>query len=556
MNVEIKDSKRYIIEPTAAFITFKYSPQVVDFMKSISVRYYHPDTHEWEVPIDMIEYIQNNAPERVKIMGNTTDNNKEYNNIPKEFSFVTEPFNHQIEGVNYGLTHTRFILGDEMGLGKTKQMIDTAVCNKIKYGYKHCLIICCVNGLKWNWYNEVKKHSNESAYILGTRYLKNKMTVKNNAEKYEDLLYINNIDSYFIITNVETLRSPDITDRLNELCKQRIINMIIVDECHKCANPTSQQSKGLLKLNAEYKALLSGTPLINNPLDLYLPLRWLGYEQHSFYQFKMHHCIYEGYGGHEIMGYKNLDELKFKLKKIMLRRLKSDVLDLPDKTYVDEYVELSDAQRRLYNEVYLSILDDIDRVKLMPNPLAQLIRLRQVTGCPDILSSKIKENAKIDRLKEIVQENTENGHKVVIFSNWVQVIQRVYTELMYNKYNPATVTGEQDTIVRIIQQSKFQNDETCKCIVGTIGAMGTGLTLTAGTVIIFIDEPWTRASYEQAVDRCHRIGTKGNITIYNLIAKDTIDERIHEIIYKKGLMSDHIVDDKISNQEMFKLIMQ
>ena len=113
------------------------------------------------------------------------------------------------------------------------------------------------------------------------------------------------------------------------------------------------------------------------------------------------------------------------------------------------------------------------------------------------------------------------------------------------KYNPAIITGGTKDSERQNMVDKFQNDNSCSVIIGTVGAMGTGLTLTAGSTVIFVDEPWNRAWFDQAVDRAHRIGAKSNITIYSIMFKDTIDERIHNIIYKKGVMSDAIIDGKV-----------
>ena len=174
------------------------------------------------------------------------------------------------------------------------------------------------------------------------------------------------------------------------------------------------------------------------------------------------------------------------------------------------------------------------------NPLAELIRMRQATGYTGILSSSIKESAKLDRMEEIVDEAVENGKQVVIFSNWTQITDAIWARL-HNKYRLSVITGETKDIDRQDNVAEFQSGAS-QVIVGTIGAMGTGLTLTAGTVEIFMDEPWNMALKEQCVDRCHRIGQKNNLTIYTIMAKDTIDERIHDIVEQKGVMADAIVD--------------
>lgn len=544
VTIKINKSKLNNYEKQSAFVSFKYDIELVELMRSLSIRFYHKDTKEWEVPIDKIDYIKSQIPHKtVKIIGNLNENNNDSNYIPKGFSFKTEPFSHQIDGFKYGLCHNKWLLGDEQGLGKTKQVIDIAIAKKLQHNYKHCLIICCVNSLKWNWFNEVNTHSNELPYILGMRCKKGKWVVKGNKEKLEDLKLLHLNRSYFIITNVESLRVPEISNEINKLCKENQINIIAVDEIHKCNNHTSQQSRGLLNITADINIAMTGTPLMNKPTDLYLPLKWLGYENHSYYAFEKHYCIKGGFGGYEVIGYKNLDELQEKLNKIMLRRLKSDVLDLPDKVFIDEYVEMSNKQQKIYNEVFDDIKSNIDMIKIAANPLAQLIRLRQATGYTGILSSTIKESAKLDRLEQLVEDSVNNNQKVVVFSNWTQMTDIIYKLL--KTYNPAIITGDTNVNDRQLMVDKFQNNNKCKVIIGTIGAMGTGLTLTAGTVVIFVDEPWTKASFNQAVDRCHRIGTTSKITVYVLLAKNTIDERIHEIVEKKGVMSDVIVDGKI-----------
>ena len=319
---------------------------------------------------------------------------------------------------------------------------------------------------------------------------------------------------------------------------------------HKCKDVTSIQGKHLLKLQAETMISMTGTPLMNNPLDLFIHLKWLGYEKHPFYSFKQHYCVFGGFGGYQIVAYKNLDQLKAQFEDIMLRRLKKDVLDLPDKIYTTEYVEMTKNQQKIYNDVYNDLSDNIDKVEAAINPLAELIRLRQATGYTGILSSTIQESAKLDRLEELIEEIVENGNKAIIFSNWTSMTNPTYERLQ--KYNPAIITGE--TKDRVAEQDKFINDKNCKVIIGTTGAMGTGLTLTAANTVIFLDEPWNKALKDQAEDRAHRIGTKSNVNIITIICKNTIDERIHDLVEQKGRMSDLIVDSKLTKQNRHNLV--
>lgn len=551
------------------FISFEYNADIIGKIKSLPTRYYNVNTKIWEVPFNQLGVVANLLSDYD--MEITSDKyislEKKDVTIPKDFMFKTKPYEHQIDGFKFGLSNDRWLLGDEQGLGKTKQVIDIAVARKVK----HCLIICCVNSLKWNWRNEVYTHSNEGAWILGQQTKANgKIVIGSNAERLSDL---NNIDElpYFIITNIETLRYKaktgntvkkrikgrwqevdeycyPITEKIQELCDAGEIGMIAIDEAHKCKNPEADQAQQMLSLNAKIEIAMTGTPLMNAPLDLYVPLHWLGFEKHSFYQFKMHHCEMGGYGGYAIVGYKNLDELSQTLDEVMLRRLKDDVLDLPEKTYINEYVEMNDKQDEIYLEAMADVRNNIDKIVASNNPLSQLIRLRQATGYTGILSSSIKESAKLDRMEEIVDDAVENGKKVVIFSNWTQITTPAYKRLA-KKYSGVVITGDTPDSDRQGNVNKFQTDDTCKFIIGTTSAMGTGLTLTAGTVEIFLDEPWNMALKEQAVDRCHRIGQKNNLTVYTLMCKDTIDERINELVEKKGEMSNILIDGKIEGSK-------
>ena len=551
------------------FISFPYDQFIVNVMRGLSIRYWHPDSKEWETPLKNLDDIKrslNNYKLNIIDSNNILSKSDDIQYIPSDYQFKTKPFKHQIEGVEYGLRYDRFLLGDEQGLGKTKQIIDLACIKKQQKQYKHCLIICGVNGLKWNWRAEIEKHSNEHGYILGTRYKKDgKEYIGTMADRLDDLQGIENFYKnsdkinlkelfnaypYFIITNIETLRNEKIIEKLKLLCDNNIINMIALDEGHKCKDPTSQQGKALLKLSTQTMISMTGTPLMNNPLDLFIHLKWLGYEKHAYYAFKQHYCIFGGFGGYQVVGYRNLDQLKEQFEDIMLRRLKKDVLDLPEKLYITEYVEMTKNQEKIYREVNAEIQDNIDKVTNAVNPLAELIRLRQATGYTGILSSTIQESAKLDRLDELLEQIVSNNGKALIFSNWTSMTNPVYERLQ--KYNPAIITGE--TKNRVEQQDKFMNDDTCKVIIGTIGAMGTGLTLTAGSTVIFLDEPWNRALKEQAEDRAHRIGTKENVSIITLICKNTIDERINELVQKKGAMADMLVDGKITAQNKESLV--
>ena len=535
----------------AMYLSFPYDTEVLEVVRSFPSKWWHAEAKEWELPLDKLGKLTEKLPgQEFEINGPYVSFAKPKAEMPAGFEFKTTPFQHQMEAFEYGLQYDRWLLGDEMGLGKTKQAIDIAIAKKLQRGYKHCLIICGVNGLKWNWLNEITVHSNETGYILGQR----KNNIGSNRDKLEDVQSLDMNDHYFIITNVESLRSEEIVEALASKCKDGTIGMIVTDEIHKMKNPSSQQGKGFLKLQAQTMIAMTGTPLMNNPLDLYIILKWLGYEKHAFYTFKQHYCVMGGYGGYEVVAYKNLEELQEQLNDIMLRRLQKDVLDLPEKIYIDEYVDMTPKQAQLYKEVNAEITANIDQIAMSNNPLAQLIRLRQATGYTGILSSTVQESAKLDRMQELVEEAVGNGNQVIIFSNWTQLTDEIENRL--KDYKVGVITGATKDHERQLLVDKFQNHEI-QVMVGTIGAMGTGITLTAATVEIFMDEPWNMANRVQAEDRCYRIGQKNNLRIYFLLTKGTIDERIHDLVYKKGLMADAIVDGnaKMSKKELLESLL-
>ena len=224
---------------------------------------------------------------------------------------------------------------------------------------------------------------------------------------------------------------------------------------------------------------------------------------------------------------------------------------------------MNGKQAVMYKEVEAGLKADYINGDIdLTNPLSALIRLRQTTGYPGILSDEITESAKLDRMGEIVENCISNDEKVIIFSNWTQmtdaILQVLHTKLkLIGRLEPAVITGNTNDSDRQRIVDRFQNNDVCRVIVGTIGAMGTGLTLTAATTVIFVDEPWNKALFDQAVDRAHRIGQKNNITIYSIMCKDTIDERIHNLIYKKGAMSDAIIDGKVvgNKNEVFNYLL-
>ena len=254
-----------------------------------------------------------------------------------------------------------------------------------------------------------------------------------------------------------------------------------------------------------------------------------------------------GFNGYKVVAYRNLDELNKELNTVMLRRKKEDVLDLPPKIYTTEHIELTRKQRILYKEIRQGIVDNLDNILEIPNPLSCTVRLRQLTG--GLFGD---DNPKLDRVKDMLEEITESGHKALIFSQWEQVTT-VYKEALKD-YNPAYIVGAVDPESRQKEVDRFQNDPTCKVAIGTIGAMGTGLTMTAASYVFFIDKRYWDAENKQAEDRAHRIGTTNTVNVVSLVATNTVDEGIEEMLRDNKALFDRVVEGKGSHVDFGEIL--
>ena len=456
-------------------------------------------------------------------------------------SFKVKPYDYQLEGINYGLSHNGWLLLDDQGLGKTLQMIYLAETLYRQGELEHCFIVCGVNGLKYNWMREIKKSSDLSCEILGRRTTR---TGRNKICSVEDRIKIlkEPIKEFFVITNLETLQNKNFAEAFTKGPNK--FDMIVLDEAHKCKNPTALATSNLLELKSKRNIALTGTMIMNTPENAYVPLKWTGNLNCTYSQFCQMYNIYGGYGGVQVIGYKNLDLLREHISSCSLRRLKSEVLDLPEKVFTTEYVELLPKQRALYDEVEKGIAEELD---LLPNKRMTIVqemtinmRLRQITAWPGIVSSEVNQSAKLDRLEELVEQIISQDHKVVVFSSFKGTIPEVAKRL--EKYGTLVCTGDESDEVINNNKELFETDPEKRVFVGTWQKMGTGHTLTTANYLIFIDTPWTDADFKQASDRVHRIGQDKTVFIITLVAKDTYDERVLEIVEKKEKLSDYVIN--------------
>lgn len=535
---------------TSLFINFSYKKEIVDALKTIKCYDYDKKEKIWEVPLSYCSELLDKLCLYDDIELKLLKDKVEKDSLYRLSNYKTKPYNYQIEGIQFGLNHNKWLLLDEMGLGKSLQAIYIAQELKKRDKIKHCLIICGVNNLKANWKKEILTHTNLSCMILGEKINSKGRSVMGSIKERAAQLS-KPIKEFFVITNIETLRETCIMDAFK--LKKNEFDLIIVDEIHSCKSPTSQQGKHLLKLNkAKFQIGMSGTLLLNDPLDTYVPLKWIGVEKSNYTTFKYHYCTYVGEFHNILLGYKNIPLLKYQLASCSLRRKKDEVLDLPPKTIVEEYLEMDNKQATFYDNIKQGIIDEVDKVTMSTTSLLSMVaRLRQATAYPGILTTEDIPSIKINRACELTDNIVNNGDKVVIFSTFKDTVYELERKL--SKYNPVIGTGDLKDSEISTNINKFQEDPNCKVFIGTWQKCGTGITLTAASYMIFIDTPWTAAIFNQACDRIYRIGTKKKVIIYNLITKDTVDERVFEIISNKKAISDYIIDNEISQSTLDSL---
>lgn len=539
--------------PGLSSLTVKvnYDKRIVDTIHQIPNAIWHKKESVWEIPLTSLSRAVNlltnfDDIEFKPLENGPVDNLYYHENNSTEIhskAYKTKLFEHQESGIRYGLTHDRFLLLDQPGLGKTLQMIYLAEELKARDNIEHCFIICGLNTLKYNWKKEIEKFSNLDCKILGEKKTKKgKDKIGSVKDRLEDLK--NPIDEFFIITNIETLRNEDIIKELKNKKAKNKIDMMVLDECHVCKNPSSQQGKNLLKISAKYMIGLTGTLLLNSPLDAYVPLRWLGIENSTYTNYKFYYCNYTGFFNNILEGYKNTEILKDVLEKYALRRTK-DLLDLPEKTIIHEELSMENDQDKFYYNIVEGLGEQVDKVNINTSTLlSMIVRLRQATACPSILSSDDISAVKINRAIDLVEQIVAGGDKVVIFSVFKPTLEEIANRI--KEYNPLICTGDLKDEEISQNIDKFQNDENYKVMLATTAKMGTGITLNRASYAIFIDAPWTAAQCQQCEDRIHRIGSKDPVFIYYLWTKDTIDERVRQVVETKEAMADYIIDDKLS----------
>jgi SNF2 family DNA or RNA helicase len=531
-------------------VTFDFNQYIVDSLKTIPTFYYHKKDNVWEFPVcylgrllDSLTFLDEIQLKLLNTPESGVFQSGEQGQYPlsetEKVSFKMKPFEHQLEAINFGLEHEKWLLLDSMGLGKTNSIIWLAETLKRRGVIDHCFIICGVNSLKQNWKKEIAKFSTESAVVLG-EYTTRTGTIRYRPMDKRAEQLKSPIEEFFVITNIESLRDDRIIEAFKNSSNK--FGMIAFDEAHKAATKSSQQGTNLLKLDAPFKIAATGTLITNNPLSAYVPLSWTGNDQSTLTTYKSQYCNFGGFKNAQVIGFKNLEVLQEVINNCSLRRTLDQVRsDMPPKTVTIELLEPEDDQRKFYEAIKEGVKEEADKIELKSaNLLALTTRLRQATACPSLLTTQEISSCKVDRCVELIQELTSQGEKVVVLSVFKETLNELAAKLGQFRYS--INTGDTPDAVVGSNVDRFQEDPREQVFAGTWGKVGTGWTLNAASYLICLDTPYTAAMFDQGTDRVWRVNNERPAFITVLECKDTIDERVQEIIERKKELGEYLVD--------------
>jgi SWI/SNF-related matrix-associated actin-dependent regulator of chromatin subfamily A-like protein 1 len=414
------------------------------------------------------------------------------------------PLEHQKEAVQKLVENKKFILADDMGLGKTTSTIIAA----LESGSKKVLIICPAT-LKINWKREIENYSDKSVYIAEGKNF--------------------STDADFVIINYDIIKNfHDTKKKGDSQILDANFDLVVVDEAHYIKNATAQRTKLINDLvkKVDRLWLLTGTPMTSRPIDYFNLLsliespvakNWMAYAIRycQGYQFNV--------GGRKVwnvMGASNLEELRDRTAGLTLRRLKENVLDLPDKIITPVYLRL---KSKMYEEIMGEYYDWYDKnpeeSKSLTVQFTKLTKIRQVIA-----------DEKISQTIELAENIVEQGKKVIIFCNFTDSLNKICEH--FGKA-AVKVDGSMSKPERQHSVDSFQENDKIKVFVGNIKAAGVGITLTSAEAVIMNDLSFLPSDHAQAEDRAYRYGQKNNVLVYYPIFENTIEGIIYDILNNK-----------------------
>jgi SWI/SNF-related matrix-associated actin-dependent regulator 1 of chromatin subfamily A len=456
----------------------------------------------------------------------------EVKNISIDYGKYTHrpPMEHQKEAIEKLVKNKKFILADDMGLGKTTSTIIAA----LETGAKKVLIVCPAS-LKINWQREIANYSDRTVYIA-------------EGKKFSD-------EHDFVIVNYDILKNFHDTKEKDKSEIMKInFDLVIMDEAHMISNPQAQRTKIANDIASKSNRvwLLSGTPMTSRPMNYYnllnlvdspVAMNWMAYAKRycNGFQFSV--------GKRKVWnvtGASNLDELRERTSTHILRRLKEEVLDLPEKIITPVYLRLKSKD---YEELMGEYFDWYDQNPEESSSLTiQFSKLMKVR--------KVIAQEKINNTIELAENIIEQGKKVIIFTNFTDTLNQIY-----NHFGKSAVylDGSCSKFHRQNAVDEFQTNDKIKVFVGNLKAAGVGITLTSAEAVIMNDLSFVPAEHSQAEDRSHRIGQKNSTSVYYPLFENTIEGAIYDILNRKKkiistVMGDDMFDEASSIEEMLNMI--
>jgi SWI/SNF-related matrix-associated actin-dependent regulator 1 of chromatin subfamily A len=466
-----------------------------------------------------------------------------YNEILSKYGKTL--YKHQEDGIKFLLSRNGCILADDMGLGKSMQSIIAA----LESGAEKILIVT-TSSTKINWEREINVFCDETTIIDGKKWDSNKFTIIN-----FDIL--KNFHSLPVIKKrkegePEPILIRDIVNTKFDLC--------IVDEAHNLKNNDSIRGKIMVdvcvKFNIPKVWLLTGTPVANRPMDFFNLLKlikspiaenWKHYAVRYCDGRQFFRTLKNGQRKQIWLtdGASNLEELANKTKNILLRRLKTDAIDMPDKIVTPMYHQLDSKGWKMYEQLWDEYVEMKKKLgkKTMESQkdLVELILLRQFIAIQAIPYTI-----------EMIENALEMGRKVIVFTSFSEE-----QEIIANHFGKVAVrhNGSLTNAKKQHSVDQFQNNDKIKVFIGNIKSAGVGITLTEATVVIFNSFDWVPGNNEQAEDRAYRIGQNNDVNVYYQLFEDTISTRMWEMLRnKKDIISTIMGEKKLSDDEITDLL--
>lgn len=463
---------------------------------------------------------------------------------------TTQYYAHQVVGIRELAPRASFLLADDMGLGKSLEALTVAAID-FEMGYASRVLYVTLGSLKENVQeSDIQEHTLFTSMVLP----KGPPTKRDKA-----LAEFAGSDTDILVVGYEQVIKH--VDQLNAIG----FDIVILDECHVIKSPSSQRSKAIHKLRADRFFALTGSPMLNKPDELWSILHRLHPDAFpKYWTFRNRYSVFGGFKGKAIVGIKNETELHQKLSSYMLRRLKKDCLDLPDKQHVKVLVDLLPEQRRLYNqakeELKIELPGDAAGLQL-ENGLTKALRLKQICGTTACIPGYDDFSAKLDAAEDKIQEIIDGGRPTVVFTQFRDVLACMASRLEKRGIPVWQLHGHVPTDKR----KGVVNDWTGATRAGQPGVMlgmlqvaGTGLNMTVSNTVHFLDKLWVPDLNTQAEDRCHRIGADKTqpVIVYSYICRKTYEQRIEKILSGKQDMVTAVVETSDFKKALYAALLE